>query len=584
MTEQFTPAVVYRRLFDYSTKYWRIFLIGIVGMVGFAASDTAMAWIVKPLMDEGFVNRDPQYIKYLPFMLLLIFVGRGISGFVSSYSMTWVGRSVIRDMRGEIFNKLLAMPVSYYDHSTSGKLISKLTYNVEQISNSVTIAVVCVVKDGLTVLGLIGLMFYLSPKMAMLVLLGGPIIAGTMLFVSKRFRHYSRRIQDSMGEVTHVSEEIISGQRVVKVFGGQSYESEHFGVVNEKNRLLHNRLSRAHAVSTPIVQFIAAIAIAAVIYMATSATGDNVLSPGSFISFFGAMVGLMGPLRRLSIVNGTIQKGIAAATSIFELLEEAVEDNGGSLAVDRAEGALKIQNLSFRYPQGDKLVLRDMELNIEAGQMVAFVGRSGSGKSSLLGLIPRFYDPTGGKILLDGHDLREYQLENLRAQVALVDQNVVLFNDTVARNIAYGSLSGTSREQIIEAARQAHAMEFIEKLPNGLDTQVGQHGVLLSGGQRQRLAIARALLKDAPILILDEATSSLDTESERMIQDALEKLVKERTTLVIAHRLSTVQQADMIVVMDDGRMVEKGKHEELLAMNGHYAALYRVQLEDTPAD
>ncbi len=583
MTEQFTPSVVYRRLFDYSMRYWRVFAVGIVGMVGFAASDTAMAWMIKPLLDEGFVNRDPVYIKFLPFLLLLIFVGRGISGFTSTYCMNWVGRSVIRDLRREIFDKLLAMPVAYYDHSTSGKLISKLTYNVEQISNSVTSAVVSVIKDGLTVVGLISLMFYLSPKMAMLVFIGGPIIAGAMLFVSKRFRRYSKRIQNSMGDVTHVSEEIISGQRVVKVFGGQNYEREHFADVNENNRVLHNRLTRAQAVSTPIVQFIAAIAIAAVIYMATSAPADEVLTPGSFISFFGAMIGLMGPLRRLSIVNGTIQKGIAAATSIFELLEEVIEDNGGGLTVDRAQGELKLQNMSFRYPHGDKLVLQDIDLEIKAGQMVAFVGRSGSGKSTLLGLIPRFYDPTGGKILLDNHDLRDYDLENLRKQVALVDQNVVLFNDTVARNIAYGTLNSASREQITEAARQAHALEFIEKLPKGLDTEVGQHGVLLSGGQRQRLAIARALLKDAPILILDEATSALDTESERMIQDALEKLVKERTTLVIAHRLSTVQQADLIVVMDEGRMVEKGKHEELLAMNGHYAALYRVQLEGKPA-
>lgn len=583
MTESLTAGVVYKRLFAYTKPYWRVFALGILGMVGFAAADTAMAWLVKPLMDEGFVNRDPVYIKWLPIMLLLIFVGRGIAGFVSNYCMTWVGRSVIKDMRAEVFAKLLVMPVAYYDHSTSGKLISKLTYNVEQVARSITTAVISVVKDGLTVVGLIGLMFYLSPKMAMLVLIGGPVIAFVMVYVSRRFRKYSKRIQNSMGDVTHLSEEVINGQRVIKVFGGHSYEDAHFAEVNEKNRQLHLRMARAQAVSTPVIQFIAAIAIASVIYVATTATGDEVMTPGSFISFFGAMVGLMGPLRRLSLVNAIVQKGIAAASSIFELLGENIEDSGGSHKVTRASGALRFEKLSFRYPQGDKLVLQDVDLDIKAGQMVAFVGRSGSGKSSLLGLIPRFYDPTGGVIRLDGMDLRDYDLENLREQIALVDQNVVLFNDTVARNIAYGGLEGVTEEQILEAARQAHALEFIEQLPEGLNTQVGQHGVLLSGGQRQRLAIARALLKDAPILILDEATSALDTESERMIQDALEQLMQERTTLVIAHRLSTVQQADLIVVMDDGRIIEQGRHEELLEKDGHYAALYRVQLEGTPA-
>ncbi len=577
--EKFTPSEIYKRLLGYTFEHWKVFLLGILGMVAFAASDTTLAWLIKPLMDEGFVNRDPVFIRWMPIALLGIFLGRGVASYTMNYSLQWVGRSVIKRLRGEVFEKYLELPTAYFDHSTSGTLIAKLTYHVEQVAGSVTDAFITVVKDGLTVLGLLVLMFYLSPRLAFFAVIGGPIIAAILLVVSKRFRSYSSRIQGSVGDVTHVAEETINGHRVIKVFGGQDYERLHFDKVNELNRVLHNRMARVSNLATPVIQIIAAVAIATVIYLATSATGEDALSPGSFISFFGAMIALMGPLRRLSIVNAKIQNGIAAANSIFEMLEESPEPVGGEHRVDRVEGRLHFENLSFRYPQGDKLVLQDINLDIQAGQMIAFVGRSGSGKSTLLGLIPRFYDATGGRILIDGHDIHEYALDNLRSHIALVDQNVVLFNDTVARNIGYGGLQNIPREAVIEAAKAANAWDFIQQLPQGLDTRVGQHGVLLSGGQRQRLAIARALLKNAPILILDEATSALDTESERKIQDALENLMRDRTTLVIAHRLSTVQNADLIVVMDDGRILETGTHEELLARDGPYSALYRVQLE-----
>ncbi len=579
MSPSYSPAAVYRRLLGYTLHYRGAFALAIVAMLAAAATDTLLAWLIKPLMDEGFVNRDPDVIRWTPFALIGLFVVRGTAGYISEYGLGWVGRSVVKQIRGQIFEHFLHLPTRFFSHEASGNLLAKLNYHADQISSSVTDGFTAVIKDGLTIVGLVALMVYLSPKMALMVFIGGPFIAAVMMYVSKRFRRYSTLIQANMGDITHVAEEVINGHRVVKVFGGQSYESEHFKVVNERQRRLGDKMARARAASAPIVQFIAVLALASVIYVAISPAAGTVMTPGTFVAFFGALVAVMGPLRRVSNINASIQRGIAAATSIFQLLEEPREEQGGSLRVERARGEVSFDGLTFAYPQTDKKVLEQVNLKIEPGQMVAFVGRSGAGKSTLLSLLPRFYDPTAGCILLDGHDVREYALANLRSHLSLVDQNVVLFNDTVRRNIAYGALAAAPEEKIIAAAKHAHAWEFIERMPQVLDTEVGQHGVLLSGGQRQRLALARAFLKDAPVLILDEATSALDTESERHIQAALERLMQDRTTLVIAHRLSTVQKADLIVVMHQGRIVETGQHEELLASDGHYSVLYRVQLE-----
>lgn len=579
MSEQaMLPSLVYRRLLEYARPYWPQFAAAVAAMGVYALTEAGFAYMVKPLLNEGFVARDQRVIQLLPLVIVVIFVTRGLAGFVSTYGLTWVGRRVIKSMRRDVFNHYLRLPSAYYDQSSAGHLLSRLTYNVEQVAEATTNVLTVLVKDVLSVLFLAGLMVYLNWRLALFMLFVGPMIGGLVTLLSKVFRRYSARIQYSMGDVTRVAEEAVSGQRVVKVFNGQEYEAARFETANEHNRKLHMKLASVSAGSVPVIQTIMAVGMAGIVYVATrDAMNVNV---GDFGSFLSAMLLLMAPMKRLTNVNATLQRGIAAGSSVFQVLGEDLEPDAGTLAMGRARGDIEFRDLCFEYSEDKGKVLRDVSLKVEAGSTCAIVGKSGSGKSTLVALLPRFYNPTSGAILLDGTDIRDIRLHDLREQISLVNQDITLFNDTIANNIAYACRGQVSDQRIEEAARAARVLEFASALPKGMDTMVGDRGVLLSGGQRQRIAIARALLKDAPVLVLDEATSALDTESERHIQQALEALMKQRTTLVIAHRLSTVERADCIVVMHEGRIVEQGAHAQLLELDGYYANLYRMQFAD----
>ncbi len=574
---------LYRRLLRYVVPHWRVFLLAAAALVVVAASEAAFAALIKPMMDGTFVARDSAVIKWAPVVMIVLFLFNGIASYAASMGMQWVARQVIKTLRSEMFSRLLKLPVAYFDSTASGNLISKLIYDVEQVSMASTEAVSVLIRDTLTVVALLGWMFYLNWQLALILLLGAPIIAKVINTISGHARRYSSRIQHSVGDVAHVAEETIEAQRVVKTFGGQSYETSRFTEANERNRRLTMRLESNVAASVPLVQFIAAVASAGIIYVATMEPMLDKITPGAFVSFLAAMMMLYAPTKRLTRVTVVLQRGLAAAESIFGFLDTPPEVDEGRQRIERSRGAVEYRGVTFHYNSDQAPVLHDVNLSIAPGQTVALVGRSGSGKSTMVSLLPRFYDLQQGQILLDGIDIRDLELENLRDQIALVSQHIVLFNDTIEHNIAYGRMSGVARSEVERAAEAAHAMEFISELPLGLDTLVGENGVLLSGGQRQRIAIARALLKDAPILILDEATSALDTHSERHIQQALEVLMQNRTTLVIAHRLSTIENADVIAVMDKGCIVEAGRHRELLARNGHYAALHNLQFRDEPA-
>jgi len=572
-------AVIYRRLLRYVLPYKLAFSLAVIGMVCAAATDAGLAAMLKPILDGGFVEKDPEWIALLPILFIGIALIRGVGTFVSSFLMAWIGRNIVKTLRREMFTHILSLPTRFYDGSSSGALISKFTFDVEQVASAATDAITIVIRDVLTIIFLLALMFYTSWQLSLVMFVLGPIIILLVSFVNKRFRRISTRIQSSMGSVTHVSEEAIEGHRVIKTFGGQDYEATHFEEVNEGNRRQFMKLIATSVSSVQIIQFISACALAVIIYLATSGPMLDAITPGTFMSFLAAMMMMLTPVKRLTTVNVIIQRGISAAKSIFDLLDAAVEVDAGSIRLDKISGAVEFKDVCFSYEQSKGVVLDNISLRAEAGQSIAFVGKSGSGKTTLASLLPRFYDYTSGSITVDGHAIGELTLESLRQQIALVGQDVMLFNDTIGRNIAYGSLEDCSEAEIIQAATAAHAMEFIETLPDGLNTMVGDNGVLLSGGQRQRLAIARALLKNAPILILDEATSALDTESERYIQAALDELMKDRTTFVIAHRLSTIEKADTIIVMHEGEIVEQGKHDQLLAVGGYYANLYHLQYE-----
>ena len=576
-------TVIYRRLLKYVAPYKLAFFLAVLGMACAAATDAGLAAMLKPILDGGFVEKDPEWIQILPILFIGIALLRGIGTFTATFLMAWIGRHIIKTLRREMFIHMLSLPTSFYDASSSGKLISKFTFDVEQVAEAATDAITIVVRDVLTIIFLLSLMFYTSWQLSLVILLLAPVIVVLVKFVNKRFRRISTRIQASMGDVTQVSEEAIEGHRVIKTFGGQEYEAAHFETINEGNRRQFMKLIATSATSVQVIQFISACALAGIIYLATLGPMLESITPGTFMSFLAAMMMMLTPVKRLTTVNVIIQRGIAAAHSLFGLLDAKAEVDNGTIQVERVEGAIEFKDVCFGYEQSKGTVLSDVSFRAEAGETIAFVGKSGSGKTTLASLLPRFYDYTSGQITIDGHDIYDFTLENLRQQIALVGQNVTLFNDTIGRNIAYGSLKNCSEAEIIQAAKAAHAMEFIETLPEGLDTMVGDNGVLLSGGQRQRLAIARALLKDAPILILDEATSALDSESERYIQAALDVLMRHRTTFVIAHRLSTIEKADTIIVMHEGKIVEQGKHKQLLTMGGYYANLYHLQYEPAAA-
>jgi subfamily B ATP-binding cassette protein MsbA len=571
---------IYARLLRYSLPHWKAFAVSVIAMLVFAGTNTGFAALMKPMIDGSFVARDPQVIRLVPLMIIGLFLARGIANFISSYCMSWVGREVIRELRRAMFDKLLCLPTPFYDKTPSGELLSKLIYDVEQVNQAATNALANVIRDGFTIIGLLVWMSYINWLLTVIFVVAGPPIAYLVARVNRRFRRISGRIQHSMADVTAVSEEAIAAHREIKLFGGAAYEARRFDAINDDNRKLNMKMAAASAASVGIVEFIAATALAGIIYLATLPTVLEKVTVGSFMSFVVAMMLLLPSIKRLMTVMPMVQRGVAAAESIFRVLDSEAEQDRGGKRIAHARGGVHFRQVGFAYDGGKGEVLRDINLNIAPGQCVALVGRSGSGKSTLASLLPRFYDVSRGGILLDGEDIRELSLDNLRRQIAWVGQHVVLFNDTIAHNIAYGSLESVGETDIARAAEAAHAMEFIAALPEGLNTLVGENGVLLSGGQRQRLAIARALLKNAPILILDEATSALDSESERHIQAALAEVMRHRTTLVIAHRLSTVEKADQIVVLDHGRIVEQGRHGELLAKGGHYAALYRMQFHD----
>jgi len=570
----------YRRLLALAFVHWKIFSVSIIGMILVAGTDTALAAYMKPLMDDGFVSRDLETIRQLPLILIGIFLVRVFAIFISMYCISWVGRKVIMVLRERMFRKLLLLPKDFYDNATSGEIISKFTFDVEQVANAATKAITIIVRDTFTVIGILAWMFYLSVPLTLVMLTTGPLIALLVSFVTKKFRKLSKRIQSSIGDVSRIVEESIKAQIVVKVFGGRDYEESQFEIINDQNRRQNMRMIATQALSTPVIRLIVGIGLAVIIYLVTKDDSMSIVTPGTFVSYMVSLIFLFGPVKRLADVNVDLQRGIAAAESVFKLTDLESEQDNGTYSVERVRGDIEYRHVGFRYSSAREAALVDINLDIKVGQTIAFVGRSGSGKSTLLNLLPRLYDVNEGLVTLDGHDIRDFKLDNLRSHIAFVGQDVVLFNDTVAHNIAYGSMRDTDINQVELAAKSAYADEFISELKHGYQTIVGERGLMLSGGQRQRIAIARALLANSPVLILDEATSALDTESERFIQSSLEELMKNRTTLVIAHRLSTIENADNIIVLDAGRIVETGTHQQLLDKNGHYAALYQMQFEN----
>ncbi|EGR0931429.1 lipid A ABC transporter ATP-binding protein/permease MsbA [Vibrio parahaemolyticus] len=572
-----TTWQTFKRLWQFIRLYKAGLIVAVIALVINAISDTYMISLLKPLLDEGFGNADSDFLRTLPLIIFVMMFIRGTSGFVSTYCLSWVSGNVVMLVRRMVFTHFMHMPVSYFDKEKTGNLLSRITYDSEQVSAATSQALVSIVREGASIIGLLVLMFYNSWQLSLVLFAVAPVVAWGIGVVSKRFRKISKNMQTMMGNVTASAEQMLKGHKVVLSYGGQDIERQRFDKVSNQMRQQSMKLVTAQAAANPIIQMIASFAIVAVLYLASIDSIKEQLTPGTFTVVFSAMFGLMRPLKALTNVTSQFQRGMAASQTLFALIDLEPEKNEGKYTVERAKGEVSVIDVSFTYEGSEKPALDHVSFDIPRGKTVALVGRSGSGKSTIANLFNRFYDVDSGSITLDGRDIRDYELKNLREQFALVSQNVHLFNDTIANNIAYATEDKYQRSDIEHAAKLAHAMEFINKMENGLDTMIGENGASLSGGQRQRVAIARALLRDAPVLILDEATSALDTESERAIQAALDELQKDKTVLVIAHRLSTIEKADEILVVDDGAIIERGNHADLIAKNGAYAQLHRIQ-------
>tara|TARA_Y100000588_G_scaffold163561_1_gene177666 strand:+ start:3421 stop:5169 length:1749 start_codon:yes stop_codon:yes gene_type:complete len=572
-----TTWVTFKRLWTYIRLYKAGLGVAVIALIINAVSDTYMISLLKPLLDEGFGSAESDFLRTLPLIIFAMMFIRGVSGFVSTYCLSWVSGNVVMEIRRKIFSHFMHMPVSFFDKEQTGALLSRITYDSEQVSAATSKALVSIVREGASIIGLLTLMFWNSWQLSLVLFAVAPLVAWAISIVSKRFRKISKNMQTSMGHVASSAEQMLKGHKVVLTYGGQDLEKHRFDKVSNQMRQQSMKLVTAQAAANPIIQMIASVAIVVVLVLASVDSIKAELTPGTFTVVFSAMFGLMRPLKALTNVTSEFQRGMAASTTLFGLMDLDTEQNTGTLKPETVSGDVAVKDVTFTYEGAEKPALDNVSFNIPKGKTVALVGRSGSGKSTIANLFTRFYDVDSGSIELDGHDIRDYELKNLREHFALVSQNVHLFNDTVANNIAYAAEEKYTREQIEHAAKLAHASEFIEGMENGIDTVVGENGASLSGGQRQRIAIARALLRDAPVLILDEATSALDTESERAIQSALEELQKDKTVLVIAHRLSTIEQADEILVVDDGQIVERGPHAELIAHDGAYAQLHRIQ-------
>ena len=569
----------FRRLWPMISPFKAGLIVAAIALIINAAGDAFMISLLKPLLDEGFDKADNDVLKWLPLAVLGLMIVRGSSSFVSTYCVSWVSGKVVMKMRQRLFGHMMGMPVSFFDQQSTGTLLSRITYDSEQVASSASGALITIIREGAYIIGLFAMMFYYSWQLSLILVVIAPIVSVAIRIVSKRFRKISKNMQTGMGHVTASAEQMLKGHKEVLIFGGQNVETKRFGKVSNNMRRQNMKMVTASAISDPIVQLIASFALAFVLYAASFPEIRDQLTSGTIAVVFSSMFALMRPLKSLTNVNAQFQRGMAACQTLFAILDTEQEKDNGTKVLKNVKGDIEFENVTFTYATKEHPALENVSFTLPAGKSVALVGRSGSGKSTIANLITRFYDIDEGNILIDGHDIREYTLSSLRSQVALVSQHVYLFNDTIANNIAYATDGSYSREQIEKAAEMAYAMDFITKLDKGLDTIIGENGVMLSGGQRQRIAIARALLRDSPILILDEATSALDTESERAIQAALDELQKNRTSLVIAHRLSTIENADEILVVQDGKIIERGDHARLLAENGAYAQLHKIQFK-----